>query len=50
MSETTITIMRRRLALLEQVLALRLPRDPPEGVPFEEFARQVLGLEDDKEA
>lgn len=42
-ADGTTTILRRQLVLLEQVLAKRLDRVPPEGVPFEEFARQVLG-------
>lgn len=42
-ADSTTTILRRQLALLEQLLAKRLDRVPPEGVPFEEFARQVLG-------
>lgn len=42
-SDTAITVLKRQLALLEQVLAQKLDREPPAGVPFEDFARQVLG-------
>lgn len=42
-SDTAITILKRQLRLLEEVLAQKLDREPPEGVPFEDFAREVLG-------
>jgi hypothetical protein len=31
-----------RLAELQKALAYRAPRNPPEGVPFEDFAREIL--------
>lgn len=42
-SDTGITNLRAQLQRLEQALAFRLDREPPPGVPFEDFARQVLG-------